>query len=453
MMGAERTNTTLVREGALRGGARDGVGAAPAPTLAYRITVTSAPDAADPPPAVLLDPARPTPLLLGQGSACELRLSDPLVSRRHASLSVIGDELRLVDLGSTNGTFVDRVRVTEAFLRGGERILLGDTSLLVEAAARTEDLAVSPATRFGRVVGASLEMRRLYYGLERIAKSDVPVVLEGETGTGKEVVAEALHEASARANGPFVVFDCTAVPPNLAEAELFGHERGAFTGAVAARRGVFEQAHGGTLLIDEIGDFDLALQPKLLRALERGEIRRIGADKWMKVDVRVIAATRRNLDREVEEGRFRDDLFFRLMVARIELPPLRCRRGDIGVLTEYFWRQLGGGEAPVPYDLLQPFESYSWPGNVRELRNAVARRVALGDWQQDPPARANAAARDTLDAVLALNLPFARAREHVMTEFQRRYVEYALAQHGGNVAKAAEASGIGLRYFYMLRSK
>jgi transcriptional regulator with GAF, ATPase, and Fis domain len=400
-----------------------------------------------------IDAARPTPLLIGKSGACDLKLLDPLVSRRHASIAVHGEELRVVDLGSTNGTFVDRVRVSEAFLRGGESIRVGDTTLLVEVAEKTNATVVSDATRFGRVIGASLEMRRLYLTCERIARSDVPVVIEGETGTGKEVLAEALHEASARAERPFVVFDCTATAPSLLESELFGHERGAFTGADSTRKGVFEQADGGTLLIDEIGEFDLALQPKLLRALERKEIRRVGGDKWLKVDVRIIAATRRNLDREVEEGRFREDLFFRLTVARLELPPLRCRTGDIGVVTEYLWQQLGGGNTPVPYELLRRFESYPWPGNVRELRNAIARRLALGDSEDDEPLRADVPPLDSLDAIVARDLPFARAKEHVLHEFQTRYVRHALAKHGGNVARAADAAGIGRRYFHMLRSR
>src|SRR5262245_60431404 len=188
-------------------------------------------------------------------------------------------------------------------------------------------------------------------------------------------MAEALHEQGPRASQPFVVFDCTAVPPNLVESELFGHERGAFTGAVTQRKGVFEQAHGGTLLIDEIGDLDLPLQPKLLRAIERGEIRRVGADRWIRVDVRVLAATRRDLAREVQAGRFRDDLFHRLAVGRIELPPLRHRRGDVPLLARQVWRELGGDARLLPAEILLKWEDYEWPGNVRELRNAVARQL------------------------------------------------------------------------------
>jgi two-component system response regulator HydG len=405
-----------------------------------------------------IDAANPSRTLVGQSAACDLRLSDPHVSRRHAALDATPRGLRLTDLRSTNGTFVGDVAVVEVYLRGGEQIRLGDTHLRVdiEAPAAT---GLTSSLRFGRVVGASQGMRRLYPLCERLAASEVPVVIEGETGTGKELLAEALHEQGPRANGPFVVFDCTAVPPNLVESALFGHERGSFTGAVATRKGVFEQAHGGTLFIDEIGDLDIMLQPKLLRAIERSEVQRVGGDKFVRVDVRVLAATRRDLDREVQAGRFRDDLFFRLAVARIELPPLRQRSGDVGVLGRHFWRQLGGGNTPLPADLVQRFEDYDWPGNVRELHNTVARRLALGDLA--PMAKRTPGSDDaTSPASLAstavtvpLDLPFSAARQRVIEDFERIYVEHVLVRHGGNVVRAAAASGIARRYFYVLKSR
>ena len=295
-------------------------------------------------------------------------------------------------------------------------------------------------------------MRRLYPLCERLAASDVPVVIEGETGTGKEVLAEAIHETGPRARGPFVVFDCTAVPPNLVEAELFGHERGAFTGAVAARKGVFEQAHGGTLLIDEIGDLDLALQPKLLRAIERSEIRRIGGTSFQRIDLRVLSATRRDLDREVEAGRFRDDLYHRLAIARVELPPLRHRHGDVELLARIFWREMGGGGAEIPRELLHRWDAYGWPGNVRELRNTVARHVALGDLAgvgRPAPASVRPVAEEPED----LDLPFPQARDRALEAFETRYVARVLEQNGGDVAQAAAASGIGRRYFQKLKAR
>jgi DNA-binding NtrC family response regulator len=427
---------------------------------------------------LVVDATTPSRVLIGQGPACEFRLTDAHASRRHAALDLQNGRLRLTDLESTNGTLVGGLWIQGAYLQGNEEIRIGDSTLRVEAVDAKGPPPPSKAMRFGRVVGASPEMRRLYPLCERLAMTDVPVILEGETGTGKEQLAEALHEASPRANAPFVVYDCTAVPPNLVESALFGHERGSFTGATSQRKGVFEQAHKGTLLIDEIGDLEVGLQPKLLRAIERGEIQRIGSDKWTKVDVRVLAATRRDLDREVQEGRFRDDLFFRLAVARIELPPLRQRTGDIALLARHFWRQLGGADT-LPEDFLRRLEAYEWPGNVRELYNAIARRIALGDLapidaraertSAPPPpisapnvtgvagassvATGPGAGDDWVEGILARDLPFPRARQEVMDTFERRYIERVLAKHGGNVARAAAASGIARRYFQLLKAR
>jgi two-component system, NtrC family, response regulator HydG len=422
---------------------------------AYAIVVDAGPDA---PRSFAIDGSTPSRVLLGQSPACEIRLSDGHVSRRHAAIEPAGASVRMTDLGSTNGTYVNGVRIVEAFVREGDRIELGQTMLRVARAERAP-IAISTARRFGRVIGASEEMRRLYPLCEKIAASNVPVVIEGETGTGKEVLADALHEASPRADAPFIVFDCTSVPANLMESALFGHERGAFTGAISTRKGVFEQANGGTLFIDEIGDLDLALQPKLLRAIERSEVQRVGGDKWIRVDVRIIAATRRDLDHEIQAGRFRDDLFFRLAVTRIELPPLRRRRGDIGFLTRHFWKELGGGELPLPYDLLERYEDYAWPGNVRELHNAVARQLALGELAPEavgfkPTSGQEAApSGDVIDRVLAKNLPLTRARQLLVQEFESRYLEDALARSGGNVARAAAACGIAKRYFLLMRAR
>ncbi len=300
----------------------------------------------------------------------------------------------------------------------------------------------------------------LYPVLERLARSNVPVVIEGETGTGKEALAESLHEMGPRADRPFVVFDCTAVPPTLMEAELFGHERGAFTGASSARPGVFELADGGTLFIDEIGDLELSLQSKLLRAVERSEVKRLGSSKTTRVDVRILAATRRDLDREVAAGRFRDDLFHRLAVGRVELPPLRARRGDVALLARHFHASIGDSNETLPATLLQQWEDSPWPGNVRELRNTVARHVALGDLAASVPRKAAAAVEggegpmDALvDNVLASGLTLQDARDRVVQEFERRYVRAALERHGGNVTRAADASGVGRRYFQMLKAK
>jgi transcriptional regulator with GAF, ATPase, and Fis domain len=412
----------------------------------FTLTVIEGPDTGK---VFRVDGGSPTRALIGQSHVCDVRLTDRQVSRRHAAVHLSGAELRITDMESTNGTTVNGLRVLDALLTGGEVVRLGETALRVDAAP-SAPAPVSSADKFGCVVGSSVEMRRLHPLFERLSKSDVAVVIEGETGTGKEVLAEALHEASARKEGPFVVFDCTSVPPQLVESELFGHEKGAFTGAIAAHRGVFEQAHGGTLLLDEIGDLETSLQPKLLRVLERSEVRRVGSERVTKFDVRVMAATRRDLDREVQDGRFRDDLYFRLAVARVELPPLRERRGDIGVLAAHFWRSLGG-EGPLPFELLARFERYSWPGNVRELANAVARHLAIGDL--DLVATRTVTAADPFEAILLMDQPFSTARQQAITEFERRYLARVLAQHAGNVTKAAQASGIARRYFSLIMAR
>jgi DNA-binding NtrC family response regulator len=421
-----------------------------------RVVVIEGPDAGR---QFLLDPDAPSRILLGTSEVCDLRLTDPTVSRRHAALETAGLRYRLTDLDSTNGTFVDGVAVAVAFVRGGEVVRCGSTALRLEVDAGAAPAKLSSATRFGSVLGASVAMRRLYPLCERLARARVPIVIEGETGTGKEILAESLHEVGG-AEGPFVVFDCTTISPTLVEAELFGHERGAFTGATMSRPGVFEEADGGTLLIDEIGDLDLPLQAKLLRALDKGEVRRVGGGKWIKVNVRVIAATRRDLDRAVAQGRFRDDLFHRLAVARIELPPLRERAGDVPLLVRQFASDMGAAPDDVEAEIEKRFSDYAWPGNVRELRNAVASYIALGDdWRpphsspSQPPPSAGAPSADWIDALVVEKMPYPVARRRALAEFERRYIERMLAEHGGNVAQAARASGLGVRYFRLVKAR
>jgi DNA-binding NtrC family response regulator len=440
---------------------------APEPT--FHLRVVRGPDAGA---ERVVGGAGPARIVLGTSPTCELRVSDPQVSRRHAALAVDSGALAITDLESTNGTWLGSVRVREILLTGGETITLGSTMLRVERGA-SAPASLSSETQFGSTLGGSREMRRLFPLLRRLAAASVPVVIQGETGTGKEVLAESIHAESPRRDGPFVVFDCTAVPANLLESELFGHERGAFTGAVGTRRGVFEQAHGGTLLIDEIGDLDGALQPKLLRAIERSEVRRVGGDRWLKVDVRLVVATRRDLDREVQAGRFRDDLFHRLAVARVELPPLRKRREDIPLLVQRFAAELGADAATIPAPLLAAWREQTWPGNVRELRNQVARHLALGELSaltfsaagdsEDEPTAAQASAPPPgpsaptpdawLEALLAEKLPFVEARERVLTRFERLYIEYMLEASGGNVARAAAHAGVARRYFQILKAR
>jgi DNA-binding NtrC family response regulator len=436
------------------------------PSAAFRLTVVRGADAGA---SLVVDASVALPSLLGTSEVVNLRLRDPEVSRRHVSVEVQGAFLRLRDLDSTNGTRLNGIRVVEALLVGGETIELGATAIHVTTEVASRPLPISDAEGFGDYLGKSLAMRRLYPICQRLAGADVPLVIEGETGTGKEALAEAIHAQGPRASKPFVIFDCTAVPGSLIEAALFGHEKGAFTGASTAKAGVFEEADGGTLLIDEIGDLDIALQAKLLRAIQKSEVRRLGGSKFIKVDVRILAATRRDLDKEVQEGRFRDDLFFRLAVARLVLPPLRDRREDIGLLARYFWGIYGAGQ-PFPEDVVPRLESHPWPGNVRELANTVARLAALGDLDAHghdlfmqrrgegagSPGGAGGAGMprgDFVDGVVSQNLELARARELVVREFERRYVAHLLEVHGGDVARAASASGIGDRYLRMIRAR
>jgi DNA-binding NtrC family response regulator len=415
-----------------------------------------------------LDGDEASRVLVGKGPTADFKLVDPSVSRRHLALEIERGRLRVTDLGSTNGTRIDDHEIFDAYARGGEVVRIGSTALKLERLApATPAAGPRGGSGFARVIGASPAMQRLYPLCERLAASNVPVIIEGETGTGKEALAEALHEAGPRAGAPFVVFDCTTVASTLVESELFGHERGAFTGASSTRKGMFELAEGGTLLIDEIGDLDLGLQAKLLRAVERSEVRRVGGSKPIKCNVRLLAATRRDLEHEVQKGRFRDDLFHRLAVARIELPPLRKRREDIPLLARHFWQALGGGEGGLPREVVDAWADRPWPGNVRELRNAVARRIALGDLDAGAmrapagasaePAAPDAAAGEPADVdmadVLAMDLPFPKARRLVLDAFVRRYVTRALAASGGNVAAAAASSGVARRYFQILRDR
>jgi DNA-binding NtrC family response regulator len=418
-------------------------GTALARWLDFRIEVRSGPDAGRRFEVRRSDPFRQ---LLGTSEACELRLGDPTISRRHAAIELVPGALHVVDLGSTNGTRIDAVSVVDALWSPGQRLNVGGTVLEAIALGVSRELPPQRLS-FGRVLGASEPMQRLYAWCDRIAASELSVVLEGETGTGKDLLAEALHEASPRAKGPFLVFDCGAVQPGLMESELFGHERGSFSGATAARPGLFELAHGGTLLLDEPAELDLDVQPKLLRALEGGEVRRIGAAAPRTVDVRLITASRKNLDLEVQAGRLREDLFHRIAVSRLELPPLRERRGDIELLARHFWSELGGKGPHFPVAALERWRVALWPGNVRELKNAVARVKALGTSEpveQGPK---------SLEAYVDPALPFIAARDGVLDAFTRRYVEQLLEAHGGDVAKAAAASGIGRRYFQKLKLK
>ena len=319
----------------------------------------------------------------------DLVLTDPTVSRRHAEIEERSDGWMLRDKDSTNGTFLANVRVREAYLVPGSVIRLGQTEMTFSPLEERIEVPRSSADKFGGLIGSSAAMREVYGILERIAPTDVTVLLEGETGTGKELAARALHQHSKRAAGPFVVFDCGAVAPNLIESELFGHEKGAFTDAARARQGAFELADKGTIFLDEIGELSLDLQPKLLRALDQRETKRVGGDKPLPVNVRVISATNKDLEKEVKAGRFREDLFYRLSVVRLSLPPLRKRKEDIETLAAHLLasisQEIGKKIKGLSPDALAALAANSWPGNVRELRNVLGRAAALCDSDRIEP--------------------------------------------------------------------
>jgi DNA-binding NtrC family response regulator len=384
---------------------------------------------------------------IGSGPGMDLLLLDNAVSRHHVTLRGGRSGLRVVDAGSRNGTTLDGVRVLDAFARQGSILGMGASTLRITLGQGTVDLPLSSRERFGGLLGRSIAMRRLFSILERLAPTDDAVLVEGETGTGKELVAEALHEESPRASGPFVVFDCSAVAGNLMESELFGHVRGAFTGAVADRIGAFEAADGGTLFLDEIGELPLDLQPKLLRALEKLETRRVGANASRRVDVRIVAATNRNLAEEAASGRFREDLIYRLAVLRVTVPPLRERPEDIELLARHFAEAHGkrtGRGGALDDAALRALRSRAYPGNVRDLRNAVARTLALGhpDASAPPPRPASAEA-----GAVDLSVPYMEARDRLVEQFERAYLLEALRQCGGNATKAAELVGVNRKFF------
>jgi transcriptional regulator with PAS, ATPase and Fis domain len=415
------------------------------------VDVTSGPDA-----GVSLPVG--TALLVGSGVGCDLRLRDPLVSRKHLELRAATSGVHLVDRGSLNGTHLGSARIYELLLTESADVRLGGTTLAIRLLAETVDLDLSTRTRFGDAIARSAPMRHVFDLLERAAKNDVTVLLEGDSGTGKEVLAHALHQESARREGPFVVVDCGAVQPNLLESELFGHERGAFTGAVAARAGAFEQANGGTIFLDEIGELPLEAQPKLLRALENRSFRRVGGTQTVQVDVRVVAATNRKLREAVRQREFREDLFYRLAVVHVTVPPLAERKEDIAVLAEAFLRRVTGqADAQVPPDLLRLLVAYDWPGNARELRNVIERFATFD--RTDPhllfgggPARERAApgALDALDLASFEGLPYHEAKRQLIDAFHRAVLPRVVERAGGSVPRAAELLGIPKASLYRM---
>ena len=391
-----------------------------------------------------------THALIGSAPDSDLVLSDPEVSRRHCSISTEGDKYILRDLESTNGTFVTGVRVREAELTPGMTLSVGSTVIAFEPKQRFVRLQSSDSASFGELLGVSAAMRAVFGTLERVAGTSLACVLLGETGTGKELAARALHEQSARNAGPFVVLDCAQSAGNLFESELFGHERGAFTGADRSRPGAFELARGGTLFLDEVGELPLELQPKLLRVLERRETKRLGASEGYPVDCRVVAATHRPLEDMVGTGTFRRDLYFRLAEVVVELPPLRDRMEDVVPIAEALLSRHEEGRS-FSEEALDALKQHDFPGNVRELRNIVRRAAELsasatiaaadlGLVRQERP-RQEAAASAGVDA----SVPLKEARAAWNECFETEYVRALLERHAWDFDDAAAAAGIHIK--------
>jgi two-component system, NtrC family, response regulator GlrR len=388
-------------------------------------------------------------VVIGTHEGVDLRVTDRAVSRYHCELVLTSDAVVLTDLGSRNGTTIDGVPVRAAPLRNGATIGIGTTRLVFQLESDHATIPLATTQRFGRMVGAAPATRSVMAQLAKVAQTDATVLLEGETGTGKEIAADALHRESARRDAPLLVVDCGALPPDLLESELFGHERGAFTGADARRIGVFEAAHGGSVLLDEIGELPVALQPKLLRVLEAREVKRLGDTTYRPVDVRLIAATNRDLRAEVNAQRFRSDLYYRLAVVQIRLPSLRERPQDLPLLVDAILDDLGMADHPLAAtlrndDARAQLAAHAWPGNVRELRNYVERCIALR--APLPPGAAASA-----DAALAGEpVPLKTARDRAVRVFEHAYLTEMLARHDGNVAAAARAAGVDRVQFYRL---
>jgi transcriptional regulator with PAS, ATPase and Fis domain len=386
--------------------------------------------------------------VVGVGEAADFRLTDPGVSREHVRLTLTPAGVRIRDGGSKNGTFLGSSRIHDLTVTNDTAIIIGGTTLAIAIAADAIDLPLSAGTRFGEAIGQSAIMRHLFATLERVAASDLTILVEGESGVGKDLLSRAVHQKSTRKDAPFVIADCSAIPENLIESELFGHERGAFTGADQARKGVFEEANGGTLFLDEIGELPLDLQPKLLRALEAREVRPVGARAPRPIDVRVIAATNRRLAEAARTGEFRSDLFYRLAVVKVTVPPLRERPEDILPIARNMLRALKrDNAADLPADFASMLEAYSWPGNVRELRNVIERHAALGE-KEGLFEQADAVVLSADDELSML--PYHEARKIVVDRFEEKYVPKLLARAEGNVSRAADLAHIARPSLYRM---
>jgi len=402
-------------------------------------------------------------LHIGAKATNDVILTDTTVSRRHAEVVRTREGVVLRDCGSTNGTFVGPIRVKEVFLTPEMSFRVGKTELSFSPTDEVIEIKPSKKHQLDQMVGDSVAMREVFSIIERVAPTNLTCLITGETGTGKELASRAVHNLSPRKNGPFRVFDCGAAPETLIESELFGHEKGSFTGAVQAREGVFEAAHRGTIFLDEIGELPLDLQPKLLRVLEQREVRRVGSGRTRAVDVRVVAATNRNLIEEVRAGRFREDLYYRLAVVELQLPALRDRNEDLRALVDHMLKR-NQVDLVVSESVLELFKAYHWPGNVRELANVVERAIpftdgeeitlhALPDALRSPSAPGRSAPAKVGAAASSADVPFKDAKEKLIDAFERQYLIDLIDRHGGNVSKAARAADMDRKSITRLLKK
>jgi DNA-binding NtrC family response regulator len=401
--------------------------------------------------------------VVGKHEACDLPLTDGKVSRQHLELTRVPDGLRVRDIGSKNGSYYQGALFAAITIGIGASVKLGSTELLVIGPDEKLPLEVWEGEQFGNLMGASVAMRRVFSLLARYAQSDAPVLIRGESGTGKELLAAALHEQSKRASEPFVIGDLAAVTGTLIESELFGHVRGAFTGADHDRRGLFAEARGGTIFLDEIGELALEDQPRLLRALDQRQFRPVGASSYQPFQARVVAATNRSLDEEVSAGRFRADLYHRLAVLAVEVPPLRERRDDIEPLARHFVARTAASlGAPVPElspSLLAVMRELEWPGNVRQLRNVLERAVTLTP--ADAPLDATTLGlmlpslepRRSSASIVDPSIPFHEAKSRLIDTWERDYVRSIVERAGGNLSLAARNSGMSRMSLYRLLEK
>jgi DNA-binding NtrC family response regulator len=395
-------------------------------------------------------------ITLGSGSGSDVLLSDPTVSRRHLSVEPGEDGVIARDLGSTNGSFVQGARFQELTLGFGAEVTIGHTILKYVPDEETLDPTPTDEEAFGSLVGRDPKLRKLFRLLGDVANTEATVLLEGETGTGKELLAEEIHRHSARRDGPFVVFDCGAVPSELIESALFGHVRGAFTGAISDRRGAFAEADGGTIFLDEVGELSPEVQPVLLRALDKHSIRPVGGASYENVSVRVVAATNRNLRNEMTAKHFREDLYYRLAVVRVSVPALRQRLDDIPLLAEHFVRRFcGDRHIEIGPREQEKLKEHSWPGNVRELRNVIERACALchGDRLEIDETFEVRPISDAQPGGVDLDLPFKQAKARVIDAFEREYIQALLKRHKGNLSAASRSAEVDRKHFRELLRK